>query len=67
MLLSFPMSFYYSRLAVTDKARASMYVWKNLFMSSFCMAFFAFSLYRKNQLQKDHSQKYLWMLSNEDL
>ena len=48
MILSFPMSFYYSRLTVIDKANASQYIKRNMVMSISCMGLFAYTLYRKN-------------------
>ena len=67
MLLSFPLSFHFSRKIVLDKSKATKYLMQNIGMSTLTCGFFAWSLFKRGKTEEDLAKKYLWMFLNYDL
>ena len=64
VIASFPMSFYFSRQMAKDRSRAGQLLTSNMIMSSSCMVFFAFNIYRMGRLEEKLANKYLFSLTD---
>ena len=67
MLLSFPISFHYSRKITLNKARANIYLFQNMGVSTVSCGFFAWTMWNRGTTEEDLSKKYLWMFNNQEL
>ena len=50
MLISFPLSFHFSKRIARDKARAGKYLMQNFGMSASCCLLFAYSAWNKGKV-----------------
>ena len=67
MLISFPLSFHFSKRIASDKARAGRYLMQNFGMSVSCCGFFAYSAWKKGVVEDQLARRYLAMTTDYEL
>jgi hypothetical protein len=67
MLLSFPLSFHFSKRIASDKARAGKYLMQNFGMSASACLFFGYSAWNKGKVEEQLANKYFANTSDHEL
>ena len=67
MIMSLPASYYFAQQISRNKEKAGTYMFRNMAISTTVVLGFTYAVWKKGKVEEKLGDKYLWMLSDQEL